>query len=87
MKPIIDIKIRSLNEGFQTIVFFENNYGASVVWHKFSYGNDEDLFEIAVIKGNMKNWELVYDTPITDDVLGHQTSKDVSRVLEEISNL
>lgn len=87
MKPIISIKIKSINQGFQTIVFFENNYGASIVWNKFSYGNDEDLFEIAVLKGNINSCDICYDTPITDDVLGYQTSEDINNVLEKISKL
>ena len=87
MKPIIDIKIKAIHNGTQVIVFFENNYGASIIKHKFSYGNDEGLFEIAVLKGTMESWDITYDTPITDDVLGHQTSEDIKNVLEEISNL
>lgn len=87
MKPIVDIKIRHINGGFQTIVFFENNYGASIVWHKFSYGREQSLFEIAVLKGTIESWEITYDTPITDDVLGYQTSEDINNVLEQISNL
>lgn len=87
MKPIIDIKIKTLSEGVQIIVFFENNYGASIVKHRFSYGNDEGLFEIAVLTGNMESWNITYDTPITSDVLGYQTSEDINNVLEEISNL
>lgn len=87
MKSIVDIKIRTLNDGVQVIVFFENNYGASIVKHRFSYGNKEGLFEVAVLKGNMESWDITYDTPITGDVLGYQTSKDINNVLEKISNL
>lgn len=87
MKPIIDIKIKTLNGGVQVIVFFENNYGASIIKYKFSYGSREGLFEIAVIKGNINSWDICYDTPITSDVLGYQTSEDINNVLEKISNL
>lgn len=87
MKPIVDIKIRSINDGTQIIVFFENNYGASIVKHKFSYGSHNNLFEIAVLQGTIESWDITYDTPITSDVLGYQTSEDVRNVLEEISNL
>lgn len=87
MKPIIDIKIQTIHDGVQTIVFFENNYGASIVKNRFSYGNNEGLFEIAVLKGNMEFWDICYDTPITDDVLGYQTSEDINNVLEKISKL
>lgn len=87
MKPIINIKIKTLSEGVQVIIFFENNYGASIIKHRFSYGSHEGLFEIAVLKGNINSWDICYDTPITSDVLGYQTSEDINNVLEKISNL
>lgn len=87
MKNITDVIVRSLNGGVQTIVFFGNGYGASVVKHDFSYGSDMGLFEIAVIKGNKNEWEICYDTDITGDVLGYQNDNDVANVLEQISDL
>lgn len=83
---ITDIIIKELHGGTQTIIFFDNGYGASVVKHKHSYGYDEGLFEIAVIKGNRKEWHINYNTPITDDVLGYQTSEDIDKVLKQIEN-
>ena len=52
-----------------------------------SYGGGNDLFEIAVLKGNKDNWQICYDTYITNDVLGWQDDNDVANVLEEISKL
>ena len=69
---------------------FENNYGASVVKHWGSYGFDEDLFELAVLKyddKNDNNGDLCYDTPITGDVIGYLTNDEVLELLEEIKNL
>ena len=87
MSKITDVVIRSLNGGVQTLVFFDNGYGASVVQHKYSYGGDEGLFEIAVLEGNKKNWEICYSTDITDDVLGYLNDKRVEDTLLEISEL
>lgn len=84
---ITDIIIKNLHEGTQTIVFYDNGYGASVVKHKFSYGGQEGLFEVAVLKGNKDDWQICYDTDITDDVLGYQNDNDVENVLERISKL
>lgn len=87
MSNIIDVKVRSLNGGVQTLVFFDNGYGASVVQHKYSYGGDRGLFEIAVIIGNTDRWNICYSTDITDDVLGYLKDSDVADVLEQISAL
>ena len=63
---------------------FNNGYGISVVSNTISYGGDEGLYEIAVL-GN--NGELVFDTPITNDVIGWLSENDVSRIMEEIQQL
>ncbi len=62
---------------------FPNNYGASVVKHRGSYGNRDDLFELAV----MYRDELNYNTPITNDVLGYIGNKEVMKTLREIMKL
>lgn len=87
MSNIIDVIVRSLNGGTQTLVFFSNGYGASVVRHRFSYGGDRGLFEIAVLAGNADNWNITYDTHITDDVLGYLNDDDVKNTLQQIREL
>lgn len=62
---------------------FANGYTASVVRHSGSYGYSEGLWELAV----MHNDKLVYDTPITDDVLGHLTESEVQDTLARIEQL
>ncbi len=75
------------DDGIQAKYFFPNGYGVSVVRFPGSYGFYEDLYEVAVIKGNMDDFELCYDTPITDDVLGHRDERDVEIIMEEVKNL
>ena len=87
MSNITNVIVRSINGGTQTLVFFSNGYGASVVKHKYSYGGDRDLFEIAVLTGNADHWDITSDTDITDDVLGYQTDDDVKNALRQISEL
>lgn len=62
---------------------FPNGYTASVVRHSGSYGSDRGLWELAV----MHNGDLVYDTPITDDVIGHLGESDVDALLDKVAAL
>ena len=62
---------------------FPNGYGASVIKHYGSYGYEEDLFELAVLK----NGKLCYDTEITNDVIGYLKNKKVLELLEKIKNI
>lgn len=73
-----------LHGGHQLKVKFTNGYGASVIRHEFSYGGNEGLFEVAVLG---KGGGLTYDTPITDDVLGHLSEEEVLEILKDISDL
>jgi hypothetical protein len=70
--------------GVMSRITFENGYGASVVQTFFSYGGDKGLYELAVLDSN---GDLTYETPITDDVLGHLSEDDVTKLLEQIQKL
>ena len=73
--------------GIQYIVFYPNGYGASIVQHKYSYGGDRGLWELAIIEGNEDEWDICYDTPITSDVLGHLSESEVDELLIKIEAL
>ncbi len=70
--------------GYHKVFKFDNGYGASVVSHSGSYGGNTGLFEIAVLD---KSGDIVYDTPVTSDVLGYLDFADVVTVLDQIKNL
>jgi hypothetical protein len=74
-------------EGVQAIQFFPNGYGVSVVRFPGSYGFQDNLYEVAVIKGNVEKFELCYDTSVTDDVLGHRDEVDIDYIMEEVQSL
>ena len=98
MKSFKDIKFKPHNfgEGLHGVCFFENGYGVSVVRYKgsytpnngySSYTSNENEWEVAIIYGNEEGWELCYNTPLTDDVLGHLTEGEVDWVMIQVQEL
>ena len=83
-EPIIT---RSLHGGAQKLYRFANGYGASVVRNEFSYGGWDGKWELAVIKWVGEDFDLVYDTPVTDDVIGRCDDDDIAALLDEIERL
>jgi hypothetical protein len=73
--------------GVQAKHFFNNGYGVSVVKFPGSYGSEQGLYEVAILKGVAENWDICYNTAITDDVLGHQSEEEVEVLLYETENL
>ncbi len=85
--------VQACNGGWQLLFEFENGYGASVVEHSYSYG-----VELAVIEYNhdwegvrdfrsSDAWDIVYDTPITNDVIGHIHEVELITLLHAIRDL
>jgi hypothetical protein len=73
--------------GVQAKHFFPNGYGVSVVKFPGSYGYSMGLYEVAILKGVAEDWNICYDTAITDDVLGRQSEEEVEVLLYETENL
>lgn len=73
-----------MGKGNQCIVQFPNGYGASIVKGEHTYGGKDGLYEIAIFG---KDGEISYSTPITSDVLGYLSEKDVEKTLSDIKNL
>jgi len=67
----------------QAKVSFINGYGASVITGPTAYTDHERPYEVAVLHKE----NLCYTTPITDDVLGYKTAKEVEDILEKIKAL
>ena len=68
---------------------FDNYYGVSVVRGPYTHGGKNGLYELAVLHmpPDAEYSELVYDTPVTNDVEGHLTPKDVTRLMKKVSKL
>ena len=77
----------------QAIYFFENGYGISIINIKnhtgtfLSYTKTETEYEIAVLKRENGSSSITYETPITDDVIGHLRIKDVYKIMKKIEKL
>lgn len=82
-----DLKFEQRREsaefGVQARHDFPNGYGVSVIRGPYTYGGREGLYELAVFKDG----GLCYDTPITDDVLGHLTEDEVTDLLGKVEAL
>ena len=70
-------------DGYAYRVVYPNGYGASIVKHYGSYGHDDDLWEVGVLRDDT----LCYDTDITDDVLGYLTEAEVIGICRDIFHL
>lgn len=66
----------------RAIVTFPNGYGIDFVVGFGSYG-----LEAAIITHDDDDWDICYDSPITDDVLGYLNLDDVSKLLKRVSEL
>jgi hypothetical protein len=89
-----------IGNGVQKLYRFDNGYGASVVQFAGSYGFEQGLWELAVIRWDnspihedlsypdgIGPYSIAYDTPITDDVIGYLTEMEVEEVLNRIEAL
>lgn len=75
------------NGGDHRFYSFPNGYGASVIpdlYQGMYVQSDEEKFELAVLN---EQRDLVYDTPITDDVMGNLTEENVQEILKLIRAL
>ena len=68
----------------QTLVLFPNHYGISFVEGGISYG-----LEAAILKYDELNddWDVCYDTPITDDVIGYMNEEDIIPLCKRVAEL
>jgi len=77
----------SVMMGQQAKMFFDNGYGVSVVLGSNFYSNGRDTYELAVLSGDADSWTITYDTPVTNDVLGHLSSLEVTNAMLAVQAL
>lgn len=73
--------------GIKAVALFPNGYGASVIKGFGTYGDEDDLYELGVLKSEGDDSYLCYDTEITSDVIGCLTEDEVTELLQRIEAL
>ncbi len=71
-------------DGIMVREHFDNGYGVSVINGGGAYNCGDDEFELAIYD---KDGELCYNTPITDDVIGHLSADEVSEIMTRVAAL
>jgi hypothetical protein len=95
MKTFKDLKFEPhmAGNGLMARLLFDNGYGVSVIRFKLSdgqygsYTDTEKQWEVAVLKHSDGEWELTYQTPITNDVIGRCTAPDVTKIMKRVQEL
>jgi len=67
--------------------FFPNGYGVSVIFGDMFYSDGAGSYELAVLEGVKDACDLTYDTPITDDVIGWQSAKQINALMADVAAL
>lgn len=88
-KYIVSREINNYQQSFFMELHFENGFGASIVRKPGTYGYEDGLFELGVLKkdSNTEKWKLCYNTKITDDVIGWLNNKEINNYLNKIKHL
>jgi hypothetical protein len=75
--------------GEQAFHIFDNHYGVSVVRGPYTYGGRKGLYELAVVymAPEDKESKIVYDTPVTNDVMGYLTPDNITDVMAQVEAL
>lgn len=84
LKTIDDIDFKPFQGGVAGSLMFDNGYGVSVVSHKYSYGGETGLYEMAILDSDGR---LTYDTDITSDVIGYLKPKSVTEYMIKVQDL
>ena len=76
------------------VTLFKNGYGVSIICNEYSYG-----LELAVLAWDgtwddnnnepkkINSYSITYDTPITDDVVGHLNADTLKETINQVKAL
>lgn len=69
--------------GTRAYMEFPNGYEISVITGEYAYSDEDHPYEAAVLHEG----RVCYDTPITDDVVGHLDEEGVTEIMKKIQEL
>ena len=89
MITFADLKFETDELGEHAFHIFDNYYGVSVVRGPYTHGGRKGLYELAVIYMAPEDREskIVYDTPITNDVMGYLTPDNITDIMAQVEAL
>ena len=73
----------TLDKSKQHIEFYSNGYGISIVPDV----NNSTLYQVAVLVGTEEEYDVCFDTPITDDVIEGLTILQAHEIAKQVSEL
>jgi len=76
-----DISETSISGNKRAKLFFKNGYGVSVLFYQ------NNVYEVAVLKGVEDAWGICYNTPVMDDVIRCDRSSQIDDLMKEIQEL
>ena len=82
----LNYEVEFVGCGFQEhyTTTFKNGYGVSIIRGLYTYGGDDDLYEVAMLD---QDGEIVYEKFENHDVFGFLDEKEVNQVLKDIESL
>ena len=75
--------LNTLDKSKQHIEFYSNGYGISIVPDV----NNSNLYQVAVLVGTEEEYDVCFDTPITDDVIEGLSILQAHEIAKQISEL
>ena len=75
--------LNTLDKSKQHIEFYNNGYGVSIVPDI----NNATLYQLAVLVGTEEEYDVCFDTPITDDVIEGLSILEAHEIAKQVSEL
>jgi hypothetical protein len=75
--------LNTLDKSKRHVEFYNNGYGISIVFDV----NNSTLYQVAVLVGTEEEYDVCFDTPITDDVIEGLSILEAHEIAKQVSEL